>query len=34
VRRYFINSSTFASHFAAVAYAQTLLDVVPFVGAP
>jgi hypothetical protein len=34
VKRYDIRSSAFISHFAAIAYAQTLIDVVPFVGAP
>jgi pimeloyl-ACP methyl ester carboxylesterase len=34
VRRYNINTSTFTSHFAVIAFAQTLSDVVPFVGAP
>ena len=34
VKRYDIHASAFVSHFAVIAYAQTLLDVVPWVGAP
>jgi hypothetical protein len=34
VGRYNIRSSLFISHFGVIAFAQTLLDVVPFVGAP
>jgi hypothetical protein len=34
VKRYDIRASVFVSHFAVIAYAQTLLDIVPWVGAP